>query len=118
MDIDHVYETLKIGIETLAADTGTIQERLWKAWMAIHTLEEDDFPLEVRDEFHKLSAALTTPQEDIAIGTDPKVRTVNLAREACEGLDGEHARELALLIIQLFAHVSAEFWPTHKKRAS
>jgi hypothetical protein len=24
MDIDHVYETLKIGIETLAADTGTI----------------------------------------------------------------------------------------------
>jgi hypothetical protein len=57
--------------------------------MAIHTLEEDDFPLEVRDEFHKLSAALTTPQKDIAIGTDPKVRTVNLAREACEGLDLE-----------------------------
>jgi hypothetical protein len=51
--------------------------------MALHTLQEDDFPLEVRDEFHKLSAALTTPQKDIAIGTDPKVRTVNLAREVC-----------------------------------
>ncbi len=28
MDIDHVYETLKIGIDTLAAGTGSIQERL------------------------------------------------------------------------------------------
>ena len=41
MDIDHVYETLKIGIDTLAAGTGSIQERLWETWTVIQTLNED-----------------------------------------------------------------------------
>ena len=44
MDIDHIYETPKIGIDALAV-TGTIQERLSETWMVIH--EEDDFPLYV-----------------------------------------------------------------------
>jgi len=42
MDIDHVYETLKVGIDTLAAGTGSIQERLWETWTVIHTLNEDE----------------------------------------------------------------------------
>jgi len=37
MDIDHVYEILKIGIDTLAAGTGSIQERLWETWTVIST---------------------------------------------------------------------------------
>jgi hypothetical protein len=42
MDIDHVYETLKVGIDTLAAGTGSIPERLWETWTVIHTLNEDE----------------------------------------------------------------------------
>ena len=114
MDIDHVYETLKIGIDALAASTGTIQERLWNTWLAIHTLKDDDFPLDLREDFRKLSDILTTPEQS-AIDADPEVRSVSRARVACERLDGEHARELALQIVELFAHVSAEFWPTHKR---
>jgi hypothetical protein len=117
MDIDHVYETLKIGIDTLAAGTGSIQERLWETWMVIHTLNQDDLPLELRDDFRKLSEALTTPQES-AVEAEPEARTVGQARAAYEGLDNEHARILALFIVQLFAYVSAEFWPTHKKHQS
>jgi hypothetical protein len=91
MDIDHVYETLKVGMDILAGGTGTIQERLRETWIAIHTLKGDDFPLELRDDFHKFSDALTT------------------------GVRDDEAREIALLFVQLFAQVSADFWPTHKK---
>jgi hypothetical protein len=51
MEIDHVYETLKMAIDTLAASTGRIQERLWEAWLVIHTVKMDDFPPELRDDF-------------------------------------------------------------------
>jgi hypothetical protein len=33
MDIDHVYEPLKTGIDTLAAGTGSIQARLRETWL-------------------------------------------------------------------------------------
>jgi hypothetical protein len=62
MEIDHVYETLKMAIYTLAASTGRIQERLWEAWLVIHTVKMDDFPPELRDDFRKLSDALTPHQ--------------------------------------------------------
>jgi hypothetical protein len=114
MDIDHVYETLKKGIDTLATGTGSIQARLRETWLVIQALEGDDFPLELQDEFRKLSDVLTTPPHS-AIDADPAARTVGQARADYEGLDDEDARELALLIVQLFAHVSAEFWPTHKR---
>src|SRR5215469_12984393 len=110
MDIDHVYETLKIGIDTLAAGTGSIQERLWETWKVIHTLNEDELPLELRDDFHKLSETLSTRQDSVVEAEE--ARTFGQARGAYEGLDNEHARKLALFIIQLFAYVSAEFWPT------
>jgi hypothetical protein len=114
MFIDHVYETLKIGIDTLAAGPGSIQERLWETWRVIHTLNEDDLPLELRDDFRKLSEALTTPQESVI--DEEEARTFGQTRAAYEGLNNEHARKLALFIVQLFAYISAEFWPTHKKR--
>jgi hypothetical protein len=114
MDIDHIYETLTIGIDALAAGTRTIQERLSETWMVIHALEEDDFPLYVRDEFRKLSNALTTPQQS-AINADPEGCIVDRAPAACEALDDGRARELALLVAQLFAHVSAELWPNQQK---
>jgi len=114
MDIDHVYEMLKIGIDTLAAGTGSIQARLQETWMVIHGLEEEDFSLELRNDFRKLSAALTTP-EQLAVNADPGARTSGQAHAAGEGLDDEHARELALLVVQLFVHASAEFWPTHRR---
>ena len=117
MLIDHVFETLKVGLDTLAAGIGSIQERLREAWRVIHTLKEDDFPLELRDEFRKLSDVLTTPVE-LSTHADPGVHTVGDAHVAREELDEEHARELALVMVQLFAHVSAEFWPNHKKQAS
>jgi hypothetical protein len=117
MDIDHVYETLKNGIDTLAAGTASIQERLWETWKVIHTLNEDDLPLEIRDDFQKLSEALTTAQEK-APEAEPDGRKVGHAHGAYEGLDNEHARKLALFVVQLFAYVSAEFWPTHKKTQS
>jgi hypothetical protein len=113
MDIDHVYEILKIGIDTLAAGTGSIQERLWETWTVIHALNEDDLPLELRDDFRKLSETLTTPQEPVVDAEE--ARTFGQARGAYEGLNNVHARILALFIVQLFANVSAEFWPTHKK---
>ena len=113
MEIDHIYETLKIGIDTLAAGTGSIQERLRETWTVIHTLDEDDFPLELRDDFRKLSEALATPQESVIEAEE--ARTFGQARADYEGFDDEHARKLALLIVQLFAYASAEFWPTHKK---
>lgn len=111
MEIDHVYETLKMAIDTLAANTGRIQERLWKAWLIIHTVKVDDFPPELRDDFRKLSDALT-PQQS-AIDADPS-RRVGYARLGCDQLDNRQARHLALLIVQLFAETSAQFWPTHK----
>jgi hypothetical protein len=113
MDIDHVYETLKVGIDTLAAGTGSIQERLWETWIVIHTLNEDDLPLELRDDFRKLSETLTTPPESVIEAEE--ARTFGQTRAAYEALDNEQARNLALFIVQLFARVSAEFWPTHKK---
>jgi hypothetical protein len=113
MVIDHVYETLKVGISALAAGTARIQERLWETWLVIHTLEEDDFPLELREEFRTVSDALTRPRQGAIAASE--VVTLEQVRAACEGLDNEQARELALLIMELFAHVSANFWPTHKK---
>jgi hypothetical protein len=83
MDIDHVYETLKIGIDTLAAGTGSMQQRLWETWTIIHTLNEDDLPLELPDDFRKLSEALTTPQESVI---DAGGRAFGQARAAYEGL--------------------------------
>jgi hypothetical protein len=113
MDIDHIYETLKIGIDTLATGTGSIQARLRETWLVIQALERDDFPLELRDDFRKLSDALTTTPQ--ARDVDPATHRVGQARADYKGLDDEDARKLALLIVQLFSHVSAEFWPTHKR---
>jgi hypothetical protein len=112
MEIDHVYETLKMAIDTLAANTGRIQERLWEAWVIIHTIKMDDFPPELRDDFRKLSDALT-PQQS-AVDADPGPR-VGSASQGCNQLDDHQAQQLALLIVQLFAESSAQFWPTHKK---
>jgi hypothetical protein len=44
MEIDQVYETLKMAVDILAAGTGRIQERLWEAWLIICTIKIDDFP--------------------------------------------------------------------------
>jgi hypothetical protein len=63
MVIDHIYETLKMAIDILAAGTGGIQERLADAWSVIHSLKVDEFPLELRDDFSKLSDALGMPQQ-------------------------------------------------------
>jgi hypothetical protein len=112
MDIDHVYETLKAGIDTLAAGTGSIQERLWETWTVIHTLNEDDLPLELHDDFRKLSEILTTPPESVIDAEE--ARTFGQTRAAYEGLNNEQAQKLARFIVQLFAEASAEFWPTHK----
>ncbi len=112
MEIDHVYETLKMAIDTLAASTGRIQERLWEAWLVIHTVKMDDFPPELRDDFRKLSDALTPHQS--ARDANGR-RTVGYARLGCDKLDNHQARQLALLLVQLFAETSAQFWPTHKK---
>jgi hypothetical protein len=59
MEIGHVYETLKMAIDTVATSTGRIQERLCKVWLVIHTIKLDKIPPELRDDFRKLSDALT-----------------------------------------------------------
>jgi hypothetical protein len=46
------------------------------------------------------------------LGFERVARTMGQVRAADEGLDDEHAGELAFLVVQLFAHMSAEFWPT------
>ena len=112
MEIDHVYETLKMAIDTLAASTGRIQERLWEAWLVIHTGKMDDFLPELRDDFRKLSDALRPHQS--ARDANGR-RTVGYARLGCDKLDNHQARQLALLLVQLFAETSAQFWPTIKK---
>lgn len=111
MEIGHVYETLKMAIDTVATSTGRIQERLCKVWLVIHTIKLDKIPPELRDDFRKLSDALA-PQQS-AIDADPR-RTVGHAGLGCDQLDDHQARQLALLIVQLFAETSAQFWPTHK----
>jgi hypothetical protein len=112
MEIDHVYETVKMAIDTLTGSTGRIQKRLWEGWLVIRTLTMDDFPPELRDDFRKLSDALTPHQSD----TDANGRrTVGYARLGCDKLDNHQARQLALLLVQLFTEISAQFWPTHKK---
>jgi hypothetical protein len=113
MAIDHIYETLKAAIDILAAGTGRIQERLADAWLVIHSLEEDSFPLELRDEVDKLSDAFSTQQQS-AIHADGRLRTVDQASRDRDEIDDAQARALALLIVQLFAHTSAQYWPTHK----
>lgn len=112
MELDHVYETLKMAIDTLAGGTGTIQERLWQAWLIIHTLKIDEIPQEIREDFRKLWDALPSQQSAI----DPDLRpTVSQNLVGYEQLDNHQAQHLALSMVQLFADTSAQFWPTHKK---
>jgi hypothetical protein len=112
MEIDHVYEKLKMAINTLAASTHRIQERLWEAWLIIHTVNIEDFPPELRDDFRKLSDAMM-PQQS-AVNADPG-RRVGYRSLSSNQLNDHQARQLVLLIVQLFAETSAQFWPTHKK---
>ena len=90
MDIDHIYETLKIGAMPWPLVRAPFRSPSHETWMAIHALEENDFPLYVRDEFRKVSDALTTTQQS-AIDAHPEGRMVDRARAACEALDDERA---------------------------
>jgi hypothetical protein len=106
MIIDHIYETLKVAIDIATAGTGGIQERLAETGSVIHSLNMDEFPLELRDDFSKLSDALSTPQQS-AIDPDARVRAVGHAGVGCDEVEDEQALALALLIVQLFVHTSA-----------
>lgn len=58
-DVGYACEKLFVAIETMATGSGDVRERLNDAFMSFHTLKEDDFPVELRDDWRWVIDQLT-----------------------------------------------------------
>ncbi len=64
MSIGYTWEKLHDAVLTLASGTGSIQERLCDAYVysLIRLQKQDDFPVEMRDDFEVIQKELTAVQ--------------------------------------------------------
>jgi hypothetical protein len=58
-DLGYAREKLFVAIETMATGPGDVRERLVDAFMSFHTLREDDFPIELQEDWKWVIGQLT-----------------------------------------------------------
>jgi hypothetical protein len=96
MSLDYIWEKLYVAVDTLAASSGSIQERLEGAYIsALVRLEPKDFQGELRSRFVALTAALTS-------GPAAPAGNQGTVAAATRALSDERAAELAHEIVSMF----------------
>ncbi len=80
-------------IETMATSTGSLQDRLWQAWVShLASLDDRGFPDDLRDEWLMLRDVVTAKE---AIGTGSKYQAT------CQAMSDEEAHDVAELTVRL-----------------
>jgi len=58
-NFNYAREKLSSAVQELAIGSGDVRERLYNAFLAMHTLKEDDFPEEYREDWKWIMEQLT-----------------------------------------------------------
>ncbi|MBN8671885.1 MAG: hypothetical protein J0L80_14430 [Chitinophagales bacterium] len=98
MRASYAREKINSAAHALASGTGTIQKRLWDAYMEFHPLQSSDFPDDLKEDWNEIHAALTTEEPTYNEKNEPIVgRVENTLRK----MSDEAASELAAKITGL-----------------
>lgn len=99
-DTHYTYERLRLAVENLATGRGSLQDRLYYAFLDIHPLRVEDFPERLRDEFRKISEEM--------IQVEP-VSEEGSIKATCRAMSDDEAANIAQRIFDLFATIARRY---------
>lgn len=99
MRASYAREKLISAVHNLAEGTGTIQQRLWDAYLAFHTLRETDFPEDLKSDWTEIHDSLTEEEPTYNDKGEPIVGKVE---NTLKKMSNETASELASKITSLY----------------
>jgi hypothetical protein len=96
----HSYAKEKMGVavRALATSQKNIRERIWTAYLSFHTLKEDDFPEELREDWNFIETHLT--REEPTKDERGEV-TIGRVQNSLAKMNGELCEEIAEKICDL-----------------
>ena len=98
MDYYYAQEKLYIAIRSLATNNCTIHERILNAFMSFHTLREEDFPDEYKEDWKWIMDQITKKGPVMSEKNDVLVGSVE---NTLAGLDNSVAVEIATKIFDI-----------------
>jgi hypothetical protein len=96
----HSYAREKFGVavNSLATGTSDLNDRIWNAYLSFHTLTENDFPDELKEDWLEIHNSLTV--EEPTYDEKGEV-TIGKVQNTLKSLDTESCVELAQKICDL-----------------
>ena len=98
----HSYAGEKFGVAVyaLATGTGTLQDRIWEAYLSFHTLNREDFSDDLKDYWDKIDYTLT--REEPSYDENGQITTGKVQNTLAK-MSTQEAAEIAELICELDA---------------
>jgi hypothetical protein len=96
-DTHYTYERLHLAVENLATERGSLQDRLYYAFLDIHPLRVEDFPERLRNEFREISEEMTKVKP---VGDEGSIKAT------CIVMSDDEAAKIAQRIFDLFTAIA------------
>jgi hypothetical protein len=102
-DTHNTYERLRLAVESLATGRGSLQDRLYYAFLNIHVFRVEDFPERLRNEFREISEDMTKGKP---VGDEGSTKAT------CNVMGEEEAEKIAQRIFDLFITIARRYCDT------
>jgi hypothetical protein len=102
-DTHNTYERLRLAVESLATGRGSLQDRLYYAFLHIYVFRVEDFPERLRDDFIGICEEMTKIKADGGEG---------YIKATCRVMSDEEAEKIAQKIFDLFTTIARSYCET------
>jgi len=102
-DTHNTYERLRLAVESLATGRGSLQDRLYYAFLHIYVFRVEEFPERLRDEFREISEEMTKVKP---VGDEGSIKAT------CNIMGDEEAEKIAQRIFDLFTTIARSYCET------
>lgn len=100
-DTHNTYERLRLAVESLATGRGSLQDRLYYAFLHICVFRVEDFPERLRNEFREISEEMTKFEGD-----------EGSIKATCKVMSDDEAEKIAQRIFDLFTTITRRYCET------
>jgi len=98
MRMSYAREKMGVAVVDLATGKGTIQDRLWKAYLGFHPVSEDDFPDGLAEDYLEIMSILT--REEPSYDTRGEVTTGSVQNTLAK-MTADEASDVAQMIVNI-----------------
>lgn len=99
-DTHNTYERLRLAVESLATGRGSLQDRLYYAFLNIYVFRVEDFPVRLRSDFKEICDEMTKVKPTGDEGT---------IKATCNVMSDEEAEKIAQKIFDLFTAITRSY---------